>query len=270
MRDFGKIATTLWRSKRWRKVADPFHRLVYMYLHTSPHGNSVGAFVVPPELAALDMKADSSLVSEAYIKLQEVGLIRYDDSEELVQIVGFFQYNSFTSRKHSAGSMKVFFSLPDCPLKERVAVDIAVSMYQRAMTWGIDVDARGAFLNDASNLVKSRKLEPLFDPDEIGLSIELLIELSEHLLIDLPILQRQRQRQKQRLKTETETETQTETETAQIGEDFAPAPSSLPAKGSQSGLGGGKKVPPDVADKIASLSEAAKKSTQTPKKSSAR
>lgn len=140
MRDFGKISSSIWRSKRWRKIAPTLEgdkakaRLVknaYFYLHTSVHGNSIGAYVIPPELAALDMQEPVEDIAMAYRTMQEVGLARYDEEEGLAQVVGFFEFNGFTSRKHLAGSLKIFHSLPSCHLKDVVAADIVLAIYRR-------------------------------------------------------------------------------------------------------------------------------------------
>jgi hypothetical protein len=242
MRDFGKLSTSLWRSKRWRKIAPKLEgdkamsRLVkntYFYMHTSPHGNSIGAYVVPPELASFDMQEPADEIAKAYQVMCDVGLIRYDEEEGLAQIIGFFDFNAFTSRKHLAGSLKVFHSLPSCDLKDLIAADIVVCIFHRTEAWRADLawrgrdmktpkdqadhvrltEARSGFLEDASKLITNRRLTPILCSDKIGLSNELLIGLSDQLLIQLPILQRERIETERQTETKTETETKTQTET---------------------------------------------------------
>ena len=217
MRDFGKISSSIWRSKRWRKIAPSLDgdkaksRLVksaYFYLHTSVHGNSIGAYVIPPELAALDMQEPVDEIADAYRVMQDVGLIRYDEEEGLAQVVGFFEFNGFTSRKHLAGSLKIFHSLPSCHLKDVIAADIVLAIFHRTQVWKSDLayrerslttqkdqsdhnklkEARAGFLEDASKLVRFRRLIPILSSAEIGLSNELRIDLSNELLIDLSIV----------------------------------------------------------------------------------
>ena len=238
MREFGKISSSIWRSKRWRRILAAVDgdvsrarlaKSAYFCLHTSVHGNSIGAYVMPPELAALDMQEPVDELIEAYRTLQEVGLIRYDEDEWLLQIVGFLEFNGFTSRKHLAGSLKIFHSLPDCRLKDLVAADIVMAVFHRTQVWKTDLvyrssrlvtpkdqkdynnltEARAGFLEDASKLIQSRGLIPILAGDEIALPGERKIALSDELSIDLSI-----HRDKEtEIETETQTETQTQTET---------------------------------------------------------
>ncbi len=255
-RPFGLVASSIWRSKKFRALPSDADRLAYLYLHTTPHGNSIGAFVLPPELANLELRSTPDAVNSSFEALHRVGLIRYDASEELVQIRNFFTFNSFSSRKHFAGSWKVFNSLPDCRLKEMVACDIVVSLFNRATSWEGKVeanDARGQFLNDAAQIIKTRRLQTLICSPELGISIDVLIPLSEQVLIPLPIQQRQETETETQTErnTDTETETQTDIETAgisKIGRSASEPPAS-PAGGSRAA----RNTPEDVAAIIKGL-----------------
>lgn len=188
MRQFGIIQSSIWRSKRFRELSSDLARLTYIYLHTTKHGNSIGTFEMPPELAALDMRRDADEVREGLAELARVKLIRHDPEEELVQIVNFFRFNSPSSRKQLAGPLKIVRdALPSSPVRDACACDLVVAMYQRAQTWGADVEARAAFLHEAAQLVHDLELKSLLASQEIGLSEALLIALSEALLIDLAI-----------------------------------------------------------------------------------
>jgi len=253
MRRFGIISTSLWRSRRFRALSTDLARLTYIYLHTSPHGNSVGAYVIPPELAALDMRRGPDDVRDAIRELAECRLIRHDPDEELIQIINFFRFNSPGSRKQLAGPLSIVReSLPMSPVKDTTACDLVIAMHARAMTWDKTVEARGAFLHDAASLVQDLHLNELIVSPEIGLGIDLQIALSEDLLIDLPI-QRHYQRHYQQTDTQTDTDTQTQTQTqterGSGGEVPPSAPPSSPAMGSRSG----RKPPEDVRHMIAEI-----------------
>lgn len=188
MRQFGIIASSIWRSKRFRALSSDLARLTYLYLHTTKHGNSIGTFEMPPELAALDMRRDADEVRQGLQELCDVRLIRHDPEEELVQIVKFFRFNSPSSRKQLAGPLRIVReALPSSWVRDAVACDLVVAMYERAMGWGTDVEARAAFLHEAAQLVKEFRLQELICSPEIALEKDLQIALSEALLIDLPI-----------------------------------------------------------------------------------
>ncbi len=183
MRQFGIVASSVWRSRKFRSLETNAARLAYFYLHTTTHGNSAGVFVLPPEMAALEMKIPGDEVRSAYRELAEVELIRYDPAEELVQIVNFYRFNGITSRKHLAGPLRVIHSLPQSPVRSSAALELVLAIFERARAWDKTVEARGPFMQEAANLVRIFDLMHLI----IALPIELQIALSDDLLIALPI-----------------------------------------------------------------------------------
>lgn len=211
-RVFGMVASSIWRSRKFRSLSTNDARLAYLYLHTCPHGNSVGAFILPPELANLELRSTPETVRQSFGELVKAGLARYDDEEELIQIVNFYEFNPFGSRKHYAGSYRVFHALPECHLKNLIACDMALALCRQAMKWEANVEARAVFFHDAGALIKARKLEELICSPEIGAPDDILIGVSIEVLIPLPIQQRQKQ--------ETETETYTETGYRDIHRDI--------------------------------------------------
>ena len=252
MRQFGIIATSLWRSKRFRALSSDLARLTYIYLHTSPHGNSVGAYVLPPELAALDMRRDPEEVRKALKELAEVKLIRQDPEEELIQIINFFRFNSPSSRKQLAGPLKIVRdSLPGSPVRDATACDLVVAMFQRAQTWENTVDAKGAFLQEAANLVRDLRLHQTLTSPDLALSMDLQIALSEALLIDLAIVKKQDTHTQTDTTTDTQTQTHTTTQTERGsgGEVARSAPPSPPADSGRSG----RKPPEDLQRTIAEM-----------------
>lgn len=246
MRNFGVISTSIWRSKRFRMLACDLSKLVYMYLHTTTHGTSAGVFVNPPELAALEMRQDAELIRDAYEELSEVGLIRYDSEEEMVQIVGFFKHNGPTSRKHLAGPLAIIYnSLPQSFVRDAAAIELVASIYERALTWDVSVEARAVFLSEAAKLIKNLHLEDAICDPKFGLDIGLLIGLSEDLLIDLPI---QREKKKNTTKTKTTIPTKTTTKTITTTKTKGPISQDSPKTEKT-----GRKPPDDVQKKIDAL-----------------
>lgn len=187
MRQFGIVASSVWRSKKFRALESDVARLTYFYLHTTTHGNSAGVFVLPPEMAALEMKVTGEAVRLAYAELNRVSLVNYDPAEELVQIVNFYRFNAITSRKHLAGPLRVIHSLPQSWVRSTAALELVLAIYERARGWDKTVEARGPFMQEAANLIRNFDLAGLITHPEHGLSIDLQIALSDDLLISLPI-----------------------------------------------------------------------------------
>ena len=264
MRQFGIISSSVWRSKRFRQLESDLACLTYIYLHTTTHGNSAGAFIVSPEIAALEMKRDPVQVRAAFEELAEVKLIRYDPEEELVQIINFFKFNSPTSRKHLAGPLRIINdALPSSPVRDAAAVELVLSMHERASGWANNVEAKGVFLQEAATIIKTLHLEAMLCGPEFGLEIDLLIGLSNDLLITLPI-QEQGKDQGDNKTTDKTTETTRRQQdhgagSAKSGVSAQRGPPSSPAEGSQSGR---SKVPSDVQADIDALSARARGAKQ--------
>ena len=189
MRKFGIVGSTLWRSDKFRLVGSDA-KLTYVYLLTSIHGNSAGAFVLPPPLAAMDMRRDLDAVEKDYDDLARVGLIRYDSDDGLVQITNFFRFNAPSSRKHLAGPKVIIDMLPSSPVRDLAICELVVSMVLRAREWKgrkEAADARADFLHDADQMIKKNNLLPVLMGADLGLSDEVLELIEDELSIGLSI-----------------------------------------------------------------------------------
>ena len=82
---FGVIDGSIWRSRKFRPRS-PIEKLVYLYLHASPHRNAIGLYRLPVIFAADDLDTAPDTVRQAMASLTECGLIDYDEDEPLVRI----------------------------------------------------------------------------------------------------------------------------------------------------------------------------------------
>jgi hypothetical protein len=209
---------------------------------------------MPPELAALDLVRDADEIRGSFHQLRDVGLIRYDESEELLQIVGFFRWNSVKSRKYLAGPLRIIRGvLPDSFARDAAALELVVDIHKRARGWDKDVEARAVFMQEAADLVRDFDLTRLFADPSFGLSDTLRIRLSDDLSITLPEYEHDHDHYQNTTTTNTTTTTTTTTKGKSAG-DAPGEPPSLPAKR-------GREVPADVAKNIANM----KRITKGPK-----
>jgi len=265
MRQFGIISSSIWRSKRFRQLTTDLARLTYLYLHTTTHGNSAGAFVLPPEMAALELKVPSEDVRASFIELAECRLIRYDPEEELIQIVNFFRFNSISSRKHLAGPVRIIQALPQSPVRDCAACDLIMAMFERREEWrekasrlkrsenrsdhtdaGKILEAMGGFDGTAADIIKEMKLEPMLLSQEIGIDGHTLDRLEEALLIplshttiespsDTTETEKTTEKTTEKDKTKTTDKTTTTERGVQGGEGPKSCPPSPPADSGRSG-----------------------------------
>lgn len=117
MRDYGKISTSVWRSKKFLSLKSDQHRLFYLYLHTCPHVNSTGCFILPIGYAQADIGWTEESIKKAIDSLSKAYLIAFDSKESLIRIVGFLEHDPLTNPKHAQGAVKIALCLPDCPEK---------------------------------------------------------------------------------------------------------------------------------------------------------
>jgi hypothetical protein len=112
MRDYAKISTTIWNSRKFRSLATDDARLLYFYLHTCQHVNSVGCFVLPDHYAMGDLGWTKDRYLKAMDSLSKAYLVAMDQAENLIRIIDFTKHDPFTNPKHAEGALRVAMSLP--------------------------------------------------------------------------------------------------------------------------------------------------------------
>jgi hypothetical protein len=124
-RDFGKISTSIWGSQKFLALSGDEARLLYLYLHTCPHGNAIGCFRLPKGYATTDLHWSEKTFDSAIEALCEVNLTGFDRAENVVRIVDFLRHAGITNPKHGAGAVKAALSLPDCEQKHIVCNELS-------------------------------------------------------------------------------------------------------------------------------------------------
>lgn len=250
MRKFGVIGSRVWRSSKFRNLHSIEARLLYLYLHTSAHGNSAGCFHISPTLIAAETGITD--VEGSLSDLECVGLIRRDSTEDLVQIAAFFTFNMPSSRKQLAGPLSVIAALPKGPVLNCACAELAIGLFLKAEEWDVKVEARGAFLHEAATLLKNGGKEAIIS-GVVEVDNDLKIALSKDLLIDLsnglPI-ERTRtisHQDQDHGHGQDHGQDQYQDQGSQGGEDIAKDPASPPADS------GRRDLPDDIREKIKSL-----------------
>lgn len=128
MRDYGKVSTSLWNSRKFGALDDAA-RLLYLYLHTCPHVNSAGCFVMKEGYAITDLGWDAKAYRKAMQSLSIGGLVGFDSLEEVVRLINFLTFDPFTNPKHATGAIKIAISLPDCEQKLLCLKDLAENKF---------------------------------------------------------------------------------------------------------------------------------------------
>jgi len=124
MRDYAKIYTSVWRSRKFRNLPNEGARHLYLYLHTCPHSNMIGCYVLPTEYALSDLRWQKDAYLEAIDSLCRADLIGFDAAEEVVRIVDFISHDPFTNERHAIGAIKIAYKVPNCLEKQRLMLDL--------------------------------------------------------------------------------------------------------------------------------------------------
>lgn len=130
MRDYGKISTTLWNSRKFSNVGDD-GKLLYLYLHTCPSVNSIGCFIMKDGYAMADLGWELKRYRKAMDTLCVAYMVSFDPTEKVVRLVNFLNFDPLTNPKHAQGSAKRALSLPDGHEKLCVLKDIQSSKHMK-------------------------------------------------------------------------------------------------------------------------------------------
>ena len=182
MREFSKISCAVWQSQRFRRLNDK-GRLLYLYLHTCPHVNSIGCYYLPMGYISTDLGWNDSAVHTALADLS-TGLIQWNSEENIIKINGFLDHSPLTNKSHAIGAVKKALSLPDCKEKTSIIKELKLSQYCKGLkeievylqTCDSPVDTptpteTETVIKDTTNVVsksppkKKRKIEDEFKTD---------------------------------------------------------------------------------------------------------
>lgn len=117
-RDFSKVASTVWRSRKFRGLKDDDARYVYLYLLTNSHCNSAGCYDMLEGYVIADLEWSGERVRAAMERLSKAFLIDVDEGAETVLIVNWVTFNEPTNAKHAIGVLTQLSSVSSERLKD--------------------------------------------------------------------------------------------------------------------------------------------------------
>jgi hypothetical protein len=129
MRDFSKISPAVWHSSRFNNLPSDDGRYLYLYLLTSPHQTSAGAYQLPEGYACADLRWSSERYHAARAELLMADLISFDDETEVVAINRWFKHNPPMNEKHFRGIVRLLDRLPSETIQE-AATEAAQEKWQ--------------------------------------------------------------------------------------------------------------------------------------------
>ena len=112
MRKYGKIETALWHNPKVRGLSESA-RLLYLYMISCPHGNSLGCFVLPDGYISADLKWDQRQVSKLVNELVAGRLIERSETSSLIRIIGWFGHNTIENQRVAMAANDTLKTLPN-------------------------------------------------------------------------------------------------------------------------------------------------------------
>jgi hypothetical protein len=134
MREFSKISPAVWHSSRFNGLPSQDGRYLYLYLLTSPHQTSAGAYSLPEGYACADLQWPKEKYCVARTELIAADLVDFDAESEVVLIKRWFKHNPPMNQKHLQGILKQLERLPSARLQETALADVQEVLKAREST----------------------------------------------------------------------------------------------------------------------------------------
>lgn len=162
---FNQVYHTIWRSKRLRALKSSDDRLLLFWYLTSEHQNSLGFYRCPDHWPAGDLQWDVARVSESRLRLQEVGLIHYDDETEEVYVDQVLRFAVKPSAQVFGGYRRQVEEIESDRLRLEVVGPALLEAEQR---WSQEKPAKTAPSNEPQSQSITPQLQASLDRNRRG------------------------------------------------------------------------------------------------------
>lgn len=102
-RDFSKVASAMWHSKRFRSLTDS-GKIAFIYLLTNSHVTSAGCYALPDGYACTDLGWPIEEYHASRDELVSAGMIDHDADHQEVLIERWFKHNAPMNLKMAQGT----------------------------------------------------------------------------------------------------------------------------------------------------------------------
>jgi hypothetical protein len=170
MRGYSKISPALWDSERFNTLPSDDGRYLYLYLLTSRHQTSAGAYRRPDGYAATDLRWTPERYISARELLVQADLIRFEANTSVVMITRWFKHNPPMNDSHLKSIEGELGRLPSPTLAEAAHSDL--ELIQESL--------------DAERLAKTARKQKATHNAPTGLSGAITDRLNTHYLKGRP------------------------------------------------------------------------------------
>lgn len=112
---YQKIHSQIWHDEKFINLSEDA-RMLFFYLLSSPHSNSIGIYVLPKPYITSDLKWPDKRLGKPLRELLLEGLILYDETARLVCIPNHCKHNPLENENQTKAAIRILSSLPKSPL----------------------------------------------------------------------------------------------------------------------------------------------------------
>jgi len=112
---YQKIHSQIWHDEKFIELSND-GRILFFYILTSPHNNSLGLYILPVQYALADLGWDRKRLDKPFKELIAKGFILYDDKVRLICIKNHLKHNMIENENQAKSAVKILASLPKSSL----------------------------------------------------------------------------------------------------------------------------------------------------------
>lgn len=120
MARYARVFTQFWTDEKIVALNED-ERTLFLYLLTCPHGNMIGAFVLPPLYGCGDLRWHPERYDTAMRALLERHLVRRDERVQLTWLPNYLKHNPLENPSQTTAAIKVVEELPRSEMLREVA-----------------------------------------------------------------------------------------------------------------------------------------------------
>jgi hypothetical protein len=150
----------MWQNRKFHALSDDA-KMLWLYLISCPHGNALGAYVLPFGYIIADMRWQPERVTHTVSELLANGFIQRDDTFDLIVIRDWWQHNTIENENVALGAAKTFDLLPPCELLFQAFRDFS------ALPKALGKRFTERYPNGLPNGIETKKPEPSLAKPEI-------------------------------------------------------------------------------------------------------
>lgn len=129
-RDYSKISPSVWRSRRFINLSDS-SKLLFLYVITNPHVNSVGCYPLPDGYACADLGWPLDEYLKARDEVIQSNMVDFDETTHEVLIDCWFKHNPPMNDKHAIGTNRLLADINSPHLREKATLALNKADEQR-------------------------------------------------------------------------------------------------------------------------------------------